>query len=264
VEHFAAVAPALASLRGRVATVRTLDFGADKTPPLLAGTADRGLTLMLSHPAELARQLRAILRAGMETKLRILLPLVESAEQVREVRLLIDDPAVPIGAMIETPAAAGHAAEIARQADFLSIGTNDLAHATLGTDRFGGGRAPAHDPRVLAHVAATAAAARSAGIPLEVCGEAASDAVAMPLLVGLGVGELSVGAARVATVRRWVRALDAGRARRLAARALELDGSEAVARLVAAALGGGLDEPGDELGEPVDRDARLGAVGAQP
>jgi phosphoenolpyruvate-protein phosphotransferase len=209
VEHFAAVAPALASLRGRVATVRTLDFGADKTPPFLAGTADRGLTLMLSHPAELARQLRAIVRAGMETKLRILLPLVESAEQVREVRLLIDDPAVPIGAMIETPAAAGHAAEIARQADFLSIGTNDLVQYTLGLDRERpvASAVTAAEPIILALIGQVVEAAHAAGKTVEVCGEAAGEVAVATLLVGLGVDELSVAPAKLDELRDTVRGL---------------------------------------------------------
>jgi phosphoenolpyruvate-protein kinase (PTS system EI component) len=125
-----------------------------------------------------------------------------------------------VGAMIEQPEAALAAAEIAAECDFLSIGTNDLTHATLGTDRFAHGEAPAHDPRVLAHIASTALAARAARIPLEVCGEAASDPLTVPLLVGLGADELSAGAARVGAVRAWVRALDHGETEELARRAL--------------------------------------------
>jgi phosphoenolpyruvate-protein phosphotransferase len=222
VEHFAALAPALVPLRERVATVRTLDFGADKTPPFLAGTADRGLTLMLSHPAELARQLRAIVRAGMETKLRILLPLVESAEQVREVRLLIDDPAVPIGAMIETPAAAGHAAEIARQADFLSIGTNDLVQYTLGLDRERpvASAVTAAEPIILALIGQVVEAAHAAGKTVEVCGEAAGEVAVATLLVGLGVDELSVAPARLDELRDTVRALSSADAAEVAQQAV--------------------------------------------
>ena len=84
--------------------------------------------------------------------------------------------------MIELPEAAAAAQEIAAKCDFLSVGTNDLTHATLGTDRFAHGEAPAHDPRVLRHVASAADAAREAGIPLEICGEAASDPLIVPLL----------------------------------------------------------------------------------
>ena len=110
--------------------------------------------------------------------------------------------------MIELPEAAEAAREIAKECDFLSVGTNDLTHATLGTDRFAHGEAPTHDPRVLRNIAAAAEAAREAAIPLEVCGEAASDPLTVPLLVGLGADELSVGAARVGSVRAWVRKLD--------------------------------------------------------
>jgi phosphoenolpyruvate-protein kinase (PTS system EI component) len=167
-----------------------------------------------------------------------------------------------IGAMVETPAAAAVAPALAERCAFLSVGTNDLAHATLGTDRFGAGAAPAHHPRVLEQIGTAARAARGAGIPLEVCGEAASDPVAMPLLVGLGVDELSVGAARVGAVRRWVRALSSAEARNLAARALEARGAETVEALVRGRLGGSLDEPGQERGEPVDGLGRVGALGA--
>jgi multiphosphoryl transfer protein len=133
--------------------------------------------------------------------------------------------------MIELPEAADAAQEIAAECDFLSVGTNDLTHATLGTDRFAHGEAPAHDPRVLRHVAAAVEAAAGAGIPLEVCGEAASDPLTVPLLVGLGADELSVGAARVGAVRAWIRALDHSEAARLAHAALEATDAAAVERL---------------------------------
>jgi len=136
-----------------------------------------------------------------------------------------------LGAMIELPEAAEAAAGIAAVSDFLSIGTNDLTHATLGTDRFAHGEAPAHDPRVLRHIAATAEAARAADIPLEVCGEAASDPLAVPLLVGLGANELSAGAARVGAVRAWVRALDHGETKELARRSLDAGSAAEVERL---------------------------------
>ena len=138
---------------------------------------------------------------------------------------------VALGAMIELPEAAEAAAEIAAVSDFLSIGTNDLTHATLGTDRFAHGEAPTHHPQVLRHIAATARAARAAGIPLEVCGEAASDPLVVPLLVGLGANELSAGAARVGAVRAWVRQLDYSQTEELARGALEASDAAEVERL---------------------------------
>ena len=208
-EHFEVLAPTLAQLRGRVATVRTLDFGADKTPPFLAGITDRGLTLMLSHPVELEQQLRAILRGAEGTQLRILLPLVESAEQVRAVRALVANPDVAVGAMIETPAAAGHAAEISAEADFLSIGTNDLVQYTLALDRDRpvASASTAAEPIVLGLIAQVVAAAHAAGKTVEVCGEAAGETHVAALLIGLGVDELSVAPARLDELRETVRRL---------------------------------------------------------
>jgi phosphocarrier protein FPr len=110
--------------------------------------------------------------------------------------------------MIETPEAAHHAADIAEESDFLSIGTNDLTQLVLGLDRERSRSAPVTDVRVLRLIDTTARAGRAAGIPVDVCGEAASDAVAMPILVGLGVNELSVAAARVGEVRESIRSLD--------------------------------------------------------
>jgi len=266
-EHRAAIAPVLAGLAGRTATVRVLDFGADKTPPFLAGTPLRGLELLLAHPDALDAQLRAAVDAGRDCDLRILLPMAESAEQVgvaqaavaRAVAAVRGARAPALGAMIETRAAVAAAPEIAAAADFLSIGTNDLAHAVLGSDRFGGGPAAAHHPRVLAAMAATARAAVGARVILEVCGEAASEPASVPLLVGLGAGELSVGAARVGVVRRWVRSLRRDNARRAAAAAQRAAG-EAEAAALAAEL---LLEGRDAAGERVERDGRVLAVGPE-
>jgi phosphoenolpyruvate-protein kinase (PTS system EI component) len=233
-EYFAALAPALARLRGLVATVRTLDFGADKTPPFLAGIADRGLTLMLSHPAELEKQLRAIVRAARGTHLRLLLPLVESAEQVRAVRALVGYADVSVGAMIETPAAAGRAAEIAEEADFLSIGTNDLVQYTLGLDRERpvASASTAAEPIVLQLIAQVVDAAHAAGKTVEVCGEAAGETAVAALLIGLGVDELSVAPARLDELRETVRLLsfdDAAEAARQAVNASSARGALALA-----------------------------------
>jgi phosphoenolpyruvate-protein kinase (PTS system EI component) len=138
----------------------------------------------------------------------------------------------PIGSMIETPLAAQNAALIAGQSAFLSIGTNDLTAATLGADRFATNSARAYDPRVLRSIARSVAAAQDAAIALEVCGEAASETVMLPLLVGLGVDEVSVGAARVGDVRGWIRGLHAEHAEELARSALTLDSADEVAQAV--------------------------------
>ena len=279
-DHRAALEPVLAPLAGRTATVRVLDFGADKTPPFLRGTAQRGLTLLLGHAGELEAQLRAIGAAGAATDLRVLLPLVESPDQIAAIRPLLPAGA-QLGAMIETRAAVAAADAIAAAADFISIGTNDLTADVLGSDRFGPGAAGAggpgadrfgpgaagadrfgpgagvaYDPRVLAAIAATCEAAHAAGRVVEVCGEAAGDPLLQPLLVGLGVRELSTGAARVGATRAAVRALDATAAQRMARAALAAPDAAEVVALVRQA--------GHAATERLDRDRPVVAVGPEP
>ena len=241
-QHRRALEPVLAGLAGRIATVRLLDFGGDKTPPFLGGPGqrERGVQLLLKAPEALAAQLRAVLDAGRPTGLRVLVPMVIGPDDVRAVRELLLEAvaAMPgagmpqLGAMIEVPAAAAMATHLAPMVDFFSIGTNDLTNFQLGLDRSAPGEAPAHHPAVLRLIAETTRAAREAGILVDVCGEAASDPVAMPLLLGLGVDELSVGAARVGTVRDWVRALSQAEARAVAERALEAASAAEVEELV--------------------------------
>ena len=259
-EHLEALEPLLALLDGHVATVRVLDFGADKTPPFLAGTDRRGLALLLEHPDALAAQLRAILRAAGGARLRIMLPLVETAAQLRAARGLLREAAAAtgwrrelprLGAMVETPEGACHASDLALEADFLSIGTNDLVQYTLGLDRLEplATLRSAAEPEVLRHVASTAAAGRGAGLTVEVCGEAASVPPLAVLLLGLGVNELSVAPARLDEIRAAVRGLDLAEATTTARAALDArSGAEALAlgeRLV-------LGELGDEGGQVLD------------
>jgi len=231
--HLSMLRPLLAALGGRTATVRVLDFGGDKLPPFLRGDPRRGIEVLLAHPGALRAQLGAIVAATGGARVRVLLPLVRTARDVEVVRAILRTVGgeLDLGAMIELPEAALAAEEIAARCDFLSIGTNDLTHATLGTDRFAHGEAPAHHPLVLRHIARTARAAQAAGIPLEVCGEAASEPLTVPLLVGLGADELSAGAARVGAVRALVRSLDYAEAGELARRALEASDAAEVERL---------------------------------
>jgi multiphosphoryl transfer protein len=231
-EHRRALRPLLAALPADVlCTVRTLDFGADKTPPFLAGVAGRGVELQLAAEGALAAQLQALALERGELALRVMLPVVERVDQIEAARELL--PAgTHLGAMIETGAAVAASPELLGLCDFAGIGTNDLAHDLLGLDRGGDVAAAAHHPRVLAAIATVAGAAAAAGIPLEVCGEAASDPIALPLLVGLGVSELSVGAARVGPVKAWLRGAGRDALGRLAERALELGDEEEVAALV--------------------------------
>jgi phosphoenolpyruvate-protein kinase (PTS system EI component) len=229
-EHRRALRPLLTPLAGRVATVRVLDFGGDKLPPFLAADDDgsRGIGLLLRHPAALADQLAAILAEGAGCRLRILLPMVEDVSQLLAAEELLAGSrartgvdAGPLGAMIETTAAVAGARAIAECSAFISIGTNDLTASTLGLDRFAASTARADDPRVLRAIARTVDAAHDAGRTVEVCGEAAGDPVMLPLLLGLGVDELSTGAARVGEVRARIRSLSLDRCRRAAGAALD-------------------------------------------
>ena len=232
-DHLRRLEPLVAGLAGATATVRVLDFGGDKVPPFLRDDPRRGIELLLAHPGAFRAQLGAIAEVAAVADVRVLLPLVRGPEDVLVTKAMLaaHAPAVGLGAMIELPEAADAAHEIAAECDFLSVGTNDLTHATLGTDRFAQGEAPAHDPRVLRNIAAAGEAATRFGIPLEVCGEAASDPLTLPLLVGLGADELSVGAARVGTVRAWIRGLSYETTRELADRALTARDAAEVERL---------------------------------
>jgi phosphoenolpyruvate-protein kinase (PTS system EI component) len=282
-EHLAALAPILDGLGDRRAVVRALDFGADKSPPFLAGTAERGLELLLGHSDALVGQLRAILLlAAGGRDVRVLLPMVDSPEQLIGARVFLDAAArelgresrpPKLGSMIESESAARNAAAIAVHSDFLSIGTNDLTASVLGVDRFATGAARTHDPEVLRLIARSVTAAHDAGKTIEICGEAASDPRVLPLLVGLGVDEVSVGAARVGTARAWIRRLRADDAQRLARSALAMNSAEDVERAVTSLAeelqsepqDGGSDgsaQSSDGSCERVERGPGVGALGA--
>jgi phosphoenolpyruvate-protein kinase (PTS system EI component) len=229
-EHRRALRAVLEPLAGRVATVRVLDFGGDKLPPFLAAEDDgsRGIALLLRHPAALEHQLAAILAEGADCRLRILLPMVDDVSQLLAAGELLARARArtgvetgSLGAMIETPAAVAGATTIAARSAFLSIGTNDLTASTLGVDRFAAASSHADDPSVLAAIARTVDAAHEAALTVEVCGEAAGDPVMLPLLLGLGVDELSTGAARVGELRAQIRSLSLEGCRRAAHAALE-------------------------------------------
>ena len=265
-----------AAWRGRVATVRVLDFGGDKLPPFLAGDdAQRGIGLLLSAPGgaatpscaailEPAAEATRAARAAADGRGRRRARCSRAARSRGRSRRRRAVP--PLGAMIETPRGGRRATPASPRGGFLSIGTNDLTASTLGVDRFAPGEAPPHHPRVLAAIARHDRAGAGAGIPVEVCGEAASDPVALPLLVGLGVDELSVGAARVGTVARLgarARARARRRARvRRARGAPTADEVEAIVapvteRLVSA-------ERGDAVAQRVDGERSVVAAGRQP
>jgi phosphoenolpyruvate-protein kinase (PTS system EI component) len=200
-EQLAALLVLGAKARGRPIVVRLFDAGGDKPVPWLGEPSDpsRGIGRLLKHPEVLATQLRALARARERADVRVLLPFVRAADEVKAVRR-VAGPTLQIGAMIESPDAVDAVDAIASAADFVSIGTNDLTATTLGLDR--GADAPSSHPRVLALVGRTIAAAHARGRKVAVCGEMAGDPQGARVAVGLGADALSVAPARLALVRR--------------------------------------------------------------
>ncbi|MBZ9560049.1 MULTISPECIES: phosphoenolpyruvate--protein phosphotransferase [unclassified Modicisalibacter] len=218
---------ALDALNGKPVIVRTLDIGADKQLPYLSLPAApnpalgvRGIRLWRSQPELLDTQLRALVGVEPLDALRIMLPMVSDADEVRAVRRRLNElaselglSATPsLGVMVEVPSAALCAASLAAEADFLSIGTNDLTQYTLAMDREDPDLAEQLDvlhPAVLRLIQATVKGA-AGRCPVGVCGAAASDPLALTVLVALGIDELSVEPARVPAVKAALRELDAG------------------------------------------------------
>jgi phosphoenolpyruvate-protein kinase (PTS system EI component) len=248
--HLRELRPILSQLEGRTATVRVLDFGGDKVPPFLMqsqagldGQA-RGLPPLLRTPDALGSQLRAALRAGAGSRLRILVPMVTSLREVRLAREELDRAVAAVGdegaaspelgVMVEVPSAALLAERLASQVEFLSIGTNDLTERVLGVHRRDPGAKPAlaAHPTVITLINRVVRAGASHGVPVGVCGEAAGDPFVLPLLVGIGVSSVSVSPSRVDEVRARVRRLDAAVCRQLVRTAMRLDSVEAVWDLI--------------------------------
>jgi phosphoenolpyruvate-protein phosphotransferase len=235
-------------LGGRPLVIRTMDIGGDKPIPYLPLPPEdnpalglRGIRTSLWRPDLFEAQLRALLRVSPPGQCRILLPMITEPAEVRGVRVLLEKLRAPLGvpmpqlgAMIETPASAMLADAIAREADFLSVGTNDLTQYTLAMDRGHAELAPRVDglhPAVLALIERVGAAGERHGKLVAVCGGLASDPVAAPVLLGLGVRELSVVPTLIPALKARLAALTLVACRSLAARALEQDCAEDVRRL---------------------------------
>ena len=233
-EQYAAYAAAISAMQGRPVTIRTIDVGADKTLSghelTQTGTSalgQRAIRYSLAEPDIFLTQLRALLRASAHGPLRILLPMLSHSQEIDAALVLIDRareqlrqrgvevaPVVPVGGMIEVPAAALSAAWFAQRLDFLSIGTNDLVQYTLAIDRTDHRIAHLYDefhPAVLRLIAATLRAGKKAGKPVSVCGEMAGDPSATALLLGMGLLEFSMHPASLLRVKREVLRADASR-----------------------------------------------------
>jgi phosphoenolpyruvate-protein phosphotransferase len=258
-EQVAAYRAILEALGGKPVVIRTLDVGGDKPLPYLPLSEEanpflgvRAIRLAQQYPDLLRQQLRAILKASHGYPVRVMFPMVAVVDEIRQLRALVEEikaeltvEGVPVtedlqlGMMVEIPSAALLAHHFAPLVDFFSIGTNDLSQYTFAADRTNATVAALADalhPAVLQLVALVVKAAQSAGRWVGVCGELAADEVAVPVLIGLGVDELSVNPVSVPRIKAAVREWSLSEARVLAGRALDLESASAVRELIQSSL----------------------------
>lgn len=261
-EHLAHYQALLRGLRGMPLTIRTLDLGMDKNAAFLSHKLPRlvnpalglrAIRLCLREPELFLPQLRAILRASAEGPVRLMLPMITNLDEVDTVLGMIHsarralrreglpfDPLMPIGAMIEVPAAALITAALARRLDFLSIGTNDLIQYTLAIDRLDDAVSYLYDPlhpAVLRLIRTAIEAAAASRTPLSMCGEMAGDPRYTRVLLALGLRELSMQPGALLQVKQEVRGCDIGALQRvmndLLPRLDEFTGPQLLERLAA-------------------------------
>ena len=226
-EQLAIYRAALEAMPGKPITFRTMDIGGDKPVEALELEQEqnsflgyRAIRICLDRPELFRTQLRALLRASAFGKVQIMFPMISGVEELRQAKEQVAlakqeleqqgqayDPEVPVGIMVEVPSAAVLAEELAKEADFFSIGSNDLTQYTLAVDRMNPKVAylsnPLH-PAVLRLIGYTIEAAAKAGIPCSVCGELAGMEEAVPVLLSLGLKKFSVSPNRVLPVRRLI------------------------------------------------------------
>jgi phosphocarrier protein FPr len=240
--------------------VRTLDAGGDKSLPYLElppednpFLGERGIRISLSHRDLFKTQLRAILRAAEGHCIKLLLPMISSVQEVRSVSALMAeaqaelareglsfDSSLEIGVMVEVPSAVVLADRLASEVDFFSIGTNDLAQYVMAADRTNvrlSSLSDALHPAVLRMIQQTAKAGREVGIRTALCGEIAAESVAVPILLGLGIDELSMGGSAIPLVKETIAQLRIVQCESLATEVLDLTCAEEVREYVKGRLG---------------------------
>lgn len=254
-EHFAVYRAVAAEMHPRPTVIRTLDFGGDKLASAIQLAAEenpslglRAIRLCLHRPDIFRPQLRAILRASAFGTLRIMYPMISGVAELRAANAILEDvkaelrrqgiafdPAIQVGAMIETPSAAVTADLLAREVDFFSVGTNDLIQYSLAIDRINEQVAylyePLH-PAVLRMLRGVVSAAHNEGIWISMCGEMASDPLHGLLLVGLGFDELSMTPGAIPLMKRIIRSVTYGQAAEVAQRLFGCATAQEVERLL--------------------------------
>lgn len=241
-EQFAAYRKIAEVMKGRNVIIRTLDIGGDKAVGYLNIPKEenpflgyRAIRLCLDRKELFLTQLRALLRASAFGKLKIMFPMISGLAELREAKAAVEeakaqlrgsqipfDENIPVGIMIEIPAAALMADVLATECDFFSIGTNDLVQYTLAVDRGNSKIAALYDychPAVLALISRTVQAAHAHGIPVGMCGGMAGDPLVIPLLVGLGLDELSMAAGAIQKAKYTIHGLNSEHCAGLAAKA---------------------------------------------
>ena len=258
-EQLAAYRAIAQSLGGRPLIIRTLDAGGDKNLPYVEIGREanpflgwRGIRVTLGRRDLFRTQIRAILRAGAGQPVALLLPMVSVLDEVLQTREIIQEVEaelaregadfqrnMPLGVMIEVPAAVALAPELARHAKFFSIGSNDLTQYCMAADRTNPrlrSLADALEPAVLRMIRQAVEAGRAAGIDVTLCGELAADPLATPLLVGLGLEEFSVSAPLIPALKQSIARCTLPEAEAIARQALAVDSSAAVRRLLGGAV----------------------------
>jgi phosphocarrier protein FPr len=254
-EQFEVYRAIASGMKGRQVIIRTLDIGGDKPIPYLYSEPEanpflglRGIRFTLAHRDIFLTQLRAILRASADTGIGIMFPMISSAQEFLVASQTLDEAKdqlktagipfnikLPVGVMIEVPSAVVLADQLARLVDFFSIGTNDLSQYVMAADRGNAQVAKLSDPfhpAVLRMIGQTTAAARQEGIPVAMCGALAGLPEAAPLLVGLGLDELSMNAPLIPTQKATIRKISKVSAGRLAEKALALSSVDEVRALL--------------------------------
>lgn len=257
-EHYQSYRQVLEAMGGRPVTIRTLDLGGDKVPgrkPEKENNPAMGLRAIrycLAHRDMFRVQLRALLRASVHGSLRVMFPLISSVSELREARSELEHcrselsrQGVPlgkrfaIGIMVETPSAVWIADRLAQEADFFSIGTNDLIQYSLAIDRQNRDVAYLYRPlhlAILREVQYIVAAAQGAGISVSMCGEMAGDPTMTLVLMALGLDQLSMTAGQVPQVKRIVRGSTLNEAQELLKSAMRLSTAEEIERYVRAEM----------------------------
>ena len=250
-EQFKAYKEVAVAMSGHTVTIRTMDIGGDKYLPYLEMPKEenpalgwRALRICLDKTSIIRTQFRALLRASAFGKIKVMLPMIVSMEELRKAKTIFNDcklelmkeniafnEALELGMMIETPSVVFRAESFARESDFFSIGTNDLTQYTLASDR-GNEKIAAicdpYNPSVLIAIKMAIDGAHASGIIISMCGELAGDLLAVPLLFGLGLDVFSMSAISIPEVKKMIISLDKAECQMLAKRVLSLDTADEV------------------------------------